>query len=46
VIELRFADEQSIAETARVLGRSEGAVKQLQLRAMKTLRERLDEHDA
>ena len=46
VIELRFADEQSIAEVARVLGRSEGAVKQLQLRAMRTLRQRLDEHDA
>jgi RNA polymerase sigma-70 factor, ECF subfamily len=46
VIELRFAGERSIAEIAHALGRSEGAVKQLQLRAMKTLRERLGEHDA
>ena len=46
VIELRFADERSIGETARALGRSEGAVKPFQLRAMKTRRERLDEHDA
>src|SRR5262249_21051362 len=46
VIELRFADGRSIAEIAHALGRSEGAVKQLQLRALKSLRERLDQHDA
>ncbi len=38
VIELRFVDQKSIRETAAELGRSEGAVKQLQLRAMETLR--------
>jgi RNA polymerase sigma-70 factor (ECF subfamily) len=46
VIELRFAGERSIAEIAQALGRSEGAVKQLQLRAMQSLRRRLDEADA
>lgn len=43
VIEMRFAEERSIAEIARVLGRSEGAVKQLQFRALRSLRARLDQ---
>ncbi len=34
---MRFLNENSIAETARVLGRSEGAIKQLQLRAVRNL---------
>jgi RNA polymerase sigma-70 factor (ECF subfamily) len=34
---MRFLQGLSIAETARVLGRSEGAVKQLQLRAIRNL---------
>lgn len=34
---LRFFHELSLAETAQVLGRSEGAVKQLQLRAVRAL---------
>lgn len=34
---LRFFHELSLAETAEVLGRSEGAVKQLQLRAVRAL---------
>jgi RNA polymerase sigma-70 factor, ECF subfamily len=46
VIEMRFAEERSIAEIAAVLGRSEGAVKQLQLRALERLRARLDEDNA
>ena len=38
VIELRFVEEKSIREIASELGRSEGAVKQLQLRALENLR--------
>jgi RNA polymerase sigma-70 factor (ECF subfamily) len=38
---LRFLQGLSLAETARVLGRSEGAVKQLQLRAVRALRREL-----
>jgi RNA polymerase sigma-70 factor (ECF subfamily) len=46
VIEMRFAEDRSIAEIARALGRSEGAVKQLQFRALGSLRARLDEDNA
>ena len=46
VIEMRFGEDRSIAEIAQTLGRSEGAVKQLQYRALGGLRARLDEHDA
>jgi len=46
VIELRFAEGRAIAEIARMLGRSEGAVKQLQFRALTGLRARLDKNDA
>jgi RNA polymerase sigma-70 factor (ECF subfamily) len=35
----RFVEQQSICEMARALGRSEGAIKQLQWRALKSLRE-------
>jgi RNA polymerase sigma-70 factor (ECF subfamily) len=38
VIEMRFAEEKSIREGAAALDRSEGAVKQLQLRALENLR--------
>jgi RNA polymerase sigma-70 factor, ECF subfamily len=41
VIEMRFAEEKSIREIARELGRTEGAVKQLQFRALENLRARL-----
>jgi RNA polymerase sigma-70 factor, ECF subfamily len=41
VIRRRFIDQKSIREIAEELGRSEGAVKQLQLRALVNLRERL-----
>ena len=43
VIVMRFADEKSIREIADDLGRSEGAVKQLQFRALENLRNRLNE---
>ena len=38
VILRRFVDQKSIREIAQELGRSEGAVKQLQFRALETLR--------
>jgi RNA polymerase sigma-70 factor (ECF subfamily) len=38
---LRFLQGLSLAETAEVLGKSEGAVKQLQLRAVRSLRREL-----
>jgi RNA polymerase sigma-70 factor (ECF subfamily) len=41
VIVRRFIDQKSIREIAQELGRSEGAIKQLQLRALENLRERL-----
>ena len=39
VIELRYIEEQSLLEIAGALGKSEGAVKQLQRRALESLRE-------
>ena len=39
VIEMRFTEERSIREVAAELGKSEGAVKQLQFRAVQSLRE-------
>ena len=44
VIMMRFADEKSIREIAAELERSEGAVKQLQFRALENLRNRLNEN--
>ncbi|WP_344066866.1 sigma-70 family RNA polymerase sigma factor [Terrabacter lapilli] len=41
-ITLRFLQGLSLADTARVLGKSEGAVKQLQLRATRALRKALE----
>jgi RNA polymerase sigma-70 factor (ECF subfamily) len=41
VIEMRFAEEKAIREIAEAMGRTEGAVKQLQYRAMQSLRERM-----
>lgn len=43
VIRSRFAEELSIREIAAKLSRSEGAVKQLQFRALQNLRARLSE---
>jgi RNA polymerase sigma-70 factor, ECF subfamily len=45
VIVMRFAEQQSIREIAARLGRTEGAVKQLQLRALKRLRAAMDKAD-
>jgi len=42
VVMLRFAEEKKISEIAEELGRTEGAVKQLQLRALKNLRAKLE----
>jgi len=41
VIVMRFAEEKKISEIAQVLGRTEGAVKQLQFRALENLRVRM-----
>ena len=41
VVLLRFVKQKSIGEIANELGRSEGAVKQLQFRALENLREKL-----
>jgi RNA polymerase sigma-70 factor (ECF subfamily) len=43
VIELRFAGELSTKEAARVLGKSEGAVRVLQHNALVALRRKLSE---
>jgi RNA polymerase sigma-70 factor (ECF subfamily) len=45
VVIMRFAREKSIAEIAGELGRSEGAVKQLQFRALENLRKRIHHRD-
>jgi len=41
VLVMRFVEEQSVRDIAKQLGRSEGAVKQLQFRALQNLRDRL-----
>ena len=41
VLELRFVEQKSIRETAAALQRTEGAVKQLQVRGIENLRARL-----
>lgn len=45
VIRLRFAEEKSIREIAEQLSRSEGAIKQLQFRALQNLRARMSEEN-
>ena len=42
VVRLRFAEEKTISEIAVELGRTEGAIKQLQFRALQSLRAKLD----
>ena len=44
VIQMRFVEEKSIREVAAALDRSEGAVKQLQLRALENLRKSIGAH--
>jgi RNA polymerase sigma-70 factor (ECF subfamily) len=44
VIQLRFVEEKSIRDVAAALERSEGAVKQLQLRALENLRKSMGSH--
>jgi RNA polymerase sigma-70 factor (ECF subfamily) len=39
VIVLRFVEEKRLSEVAAAMGRSEGAIKQLQFRALRSLRE-------
>ena len=46
VIVERFLHERSIRDVAALIGRSEGAVKQLQLRALQELRARMGDADA
>jgi DNA-directed RNA polymerase specialized sigma24 family protein len=41
VIEARFFGQRGIREIAKDMGRSEGAIKQLQFRALETLREQI-----
>ena len=45
VIRLRFAEEKSIREISQKLSRSEGAIKQLQFRALQSLRARMSERN-
>jgi RNA polymerase sigma-70 factor, ECF subfamily len=46
VVEMRFAEQKSIREIAQEIGRSEGAVKQLQFRALEKLRAQMEGADA
>jgi RNA polymerase sigma-70 factor (ECF subfamily) len=41
VVLRRFVDQKSLREIAQELGRTEGAVKQLQFRALQTLRSKV-----
>jgi RNA polymerase sigma-70 factor (ECF subfamily) len=46
VIELRYVEGRSLVEAAAALGKTEGAVKQLQRRALEQLREELEARHA
>ena len=46
VVVLRFVEQKSIKEVAREVGKTEGAVKQLQFRALTNLRARMEGADA
>jgi len=43
---LRFVEQKSIKEVASVIGKTQGAVKQLQFRALSTLKGRVEGADA
>ena len=45
VIQMRFAEEKSIRDIAQALRKSEGAIKQLQFRAIQNLRDRMSGAD-
>ena len=45
ILTMRFVEERSIRDIAKEIGRSEGAVKQLQFRALQNLRNLLGEED-
>jgi RNA polymerase sigma-70 factor, ECF subfamily len=45
VVMRRFVDQKSIREIAHELGRSDGAIKQLQFRALETLRQQMRKSD-
>ena len=45
VLTLRYIQDLSIRDVARIINRSEGAVKQLALRGLRALRERVDENE-
>jgi RNA polymerase sigma-70 factor (ECF subfamily) len=46
VIQMRFVEQKTVREIATELGRSEGAVKQLQLRGLESLRARMGKSHA
>jgi RNA polymerase sigma-70 factor (ECF subfamily) len=46
VVVLRFVEEKSIKEVAQAIRKTEGAVKQLQFRALSSLRARMEGADA
>jgi DNA-directed RNA polymerase specialized sigma24 family protein len=46
VVVLRFVEQKSIKEVAQEIRKTEGAVKQLQFRALSTLRGRMEGADA
>jgi RNA polymerase sigma-70 factor (ECF subfamily) len=46
VLVLRYVQDLSLRDVARIIGRSEGAVKQLAWRGLRTLRERMVEHES
>ena len=46
MVVLRFVEQKSIKEVAREIRKTEGAVKQLQFRALSSLRVRMEGADA